>query len=124
MRNACRRPLMSEIKFITIRPVNEPIGKNAWISTRAQPRSQYKPIDDVIVNWSTLDNLSGTKCAFVDHFTCFILPHYFISTALTVEDRVHVQERRAEEYKHHGDPCCYKQSNHSFLIFMFTACEL
>lgn len=29
IRKACRRPLVSDIKFITIRPVNEPTGKQA-----------------------------------------------------------------------------------------------
>jgi len=29
IRKACLRPLVSEIKFMTIRPVNEPTGKHA-----------------------------------------------------------------------------------------------
>jgi len=40
IKKACLLPLVSEIKFITIRPVKEPTGKHAWMMTRAHYKSQ------------------------------------------------------------------------------------
>jgi hypothetical protein len=36
----------------------------------------------------------------------------------------HVQERRAQKDKHHGDPGDGKQTQQQFLVLMLTACKL
>lgn len=51
---AVRRPFVSEIKFMIIKPANEPIGNIDWIVNLAHCISQYNPKSDVIVKLSTL----------------------------------------------------------------------
>lgn len=45
-----RRPFVSEIRFMTISPANDPNEKTDWMVSLAHSKSQYKPSSDVIVN--------------------------------------------------------------------------
>lgn len=57
-------PFVSEMRFMTIRPVNDPMGKQAWMMALAHSRSQKRPIDDVIVKLST------TECHIKVYLAC------------------------------------------------------
>lgn len=46
-------PLVSEMRFMTIRPAKDPMEKTDWMMSLAHSKSQYSPSSAVIVNWST-----------------------------------------------------------------------
>ena len=63
IKNASFLPLVSEIKFTTISPVKDPIGKQDWMNVLAHSRSQYRPIDVVIVKSSAIKLYKKTYLA-------------------------------------------------------------
>jgi hypothetical protein len=54
IKNAYFLPLVSDIRLTTISPVKEPIGKQDWMKVLTHSKSQYNPIDVVIVKSSAI----------------------------------------------------------------------
>lgn len=52
-------PLVSEMRLTTMSPTKEPIGKQDWMNVLAHSKSQYNPIEVVMVK-STAMNITQT----------------------------------------------------------------
>ena len=93
-------PFVSEIKFMTMRPVNEPIGKQAWMIVLAHSISQKRPMEEVIVKPSTEKVIEKSylacilRCPYKHQFTWrYHLPCHCNETTVPCTKKVNSRRR-------------------------------
>jgi hypothetical protein len=78
----------------------------------------------VIVKSTAKHYAKSTGLAFFDIHARVGFLDNIIAFVGAMKQWFHVKERRAQKYKHHGDPRDGKQPQEKFLVLMLAACKL